>query len=130
MILNTYAVLDGFVSLLRLLVGLLVVGLGLAAWRAARRPAAPEERQALEDRGYLLSLLALLLLGLNLASWPLLYLLLQSYVPEWPGVMCVYGITRIGEGTVGVSRFLPGLLTALQALKPAVVFASGCWFVL
>jgi hypothetical protein len=130
MILNAYAVLDSFVALLRLLAGLLVIGLGLTAWRATRRAAAPEERQALEDRGYLLSLLALLLLGLNVASWPLLYLLLQSYVPQWPGVMCVYGITRIGEGTVGASRFLPGLLAALQALKPAAVFVSGAWLVL
>ena len=56
--------------------------------------------------------------GLGLASWPLLYLLLQSYVPEWPDVMCIYGVTRVGAGSVGASRFLPGLVTALQVLKP------------
>src|SRR4051794_36975076 len=114
MILNAYSVLDAFVALLRLPLGLLAVALGAAAWRRWHRLAGPEDRKPLEDRNYLLSLLALLVLGLNLAAWPLLYLLLQSYVPEWPGVMCIYGVTRIGAGGVGSSRFLPGLLTALQ----------------
>jgi hypothetical protein len=63
-------------------------------------------------------------------SWPLLYLLLQSYVSEWPGIMCIYGVTRIGAGSIGPSRFLPPLLTALQITKPALIFLSGSWFVL
>jgi hypothetical protein len=131
MILNAYAVLDAFLSLLRLGLGLLVLGLGLAAWRAwRRRGAGPEGRAALEDRTYLLFLLAGLLLWLNVASWPVFYLLLQSYVPEWPGVMCIYGVTRVGTGSVGAARFLPPLVTALEALKPALVFVSGAWFVL
>jgi hypothetical protein len=130
MILNSYAVLVAFVGLLRLLVGLLVLGLGAAAWRAGARAVTPEGRSELEDRGYLVFLLTLLLLGLNLASWPLLYLLLQSYVPEWPGVMCIYGVTQVGAGSLGPSRFLPDLLRLLQLTKPALVFAGGAWFVL
>jgi hypothetical protein len=130
MILNAYAVLDAFVSLLRLGLGLLVLGLGLSAWRAWRRRPAGEGRKALEDRGYLLFLLAGLLLWLNVVAWPLFYLLLQSYVPEWPGVMCIYGVTRIGLGTRGAARFLPALVTTLEATKPALVFLSGAWFVL
>jgi hypothetical protein len=130
MILNSYAVLDAFLSLLRLPLALFAVGLGVAAWRRWRRPNGPEDREDLENRTHLLSLLALLLLGLNLAAWPLLYLLLQSYVPEWSGVMCVYGVTRVGTGSVGASRHLPALLAALQVLKPLVVFACGAWLVL
>jgi hypothetical protein len=131
MILNAYAVLDGFLSLLRLGLGLLVIWLGFLAYRVwSRHASAPEERTALEDRSYLLFQLAGLLLALNVASWPILYLLLQSYVPEWPGVMCVYGVTQIGCDSVGVSRFLPPLLKTLRATKPALVFASGAWFVL
>jgi hypothetical protein len=131
MILNAYAVLDAFVSLLRLGLGLAIVALGFWVWRAWRRPSRdPEDRQALEDRLHLLLLLAVVLLWLNVLSWPTLYLLLQSYVPEWPGVMCIYGVTRIGTGSLGVSRFLPPLVTALQAMKPALVFISGAWFVL
>jgi hypothetical protein len=131
MILNAYAVLDGFLSLLRLGLGLLVLLLGLSAWRIWRRTAsAPEAARYLEDRFYLLFLLAGLLLVLNVLAWPILYLLLQSYVPEWPGVMCIYGVTRIGTGSLSASRFLPPLVTALQLLKPALVFLSGAWFVL
>jgi hypothetical protein len=131
MILNAYAVLDAFVSLLRLGLGLLVLWLGLSAWRTWRRQAlGPEDKTSLEDRCYLLFLLAGLLVWLNVLSWPIFYLLLQSYVPEWPGVMCIYGVTRIGSGSLGPARYLPGLVTALQFLKPALVFLSGAWFVL
>ncbi len=129
--LNAYAVLDGALSLLRLGLGLLVVVLWFAAWRAWRRRAAdPEGQKALEDRCYLLFMLSGLLLVFNIVSWPLLYLLLQSYVPQWPDVMCIYGVTKIGTGAAGPSRFLPPLLAALQVMKPVLVFLSGAWFVL
>jgi hypothetical protein len=131
MILNAYAVLDAFLSLLRLGLGLLVIALGMTAWRAYGRSfASADEQKAREDRWYLLFLLGGLLLVLNILSWPLFYLLLQSYVAEWPGVMCIYGVTQIGVGSLGPSRFLPPLLTALQIAKPALVFMSGAWFVL
>jgi hypothetical protein len=131
MIVNAYAVLDAFVSALRLGLGVLVVTFGVSAWFFWRRHAlAAEEREKLEDRCHLLLLLAGVLLVLNVASWPIFYLLLQSYVPQWPGVMCIYGVTRIGSRGIGVSRYLPPLVTALQALKPALVFLSGAWFAL
>jgi hypothetical protein len=131
MILNAYAVLDAFLSVLRLGIGVLVLGLGLSAvWGWVRSARTGEARRALEDRCYLLFQLAGLLLVLNVLAWPVLYLLLQSYVPEWPGVMCIYGVTRIGAGSMGSSRFLPPLVSALQAMKPALVFLSGAWFVL
>src|SRR3954454_9138633 len=131
MILNTYAVLDAFLSLLRGMLGLLVLWLGVSAWWTwLRRPPGPEGRKELEDRGYLLFLLAGLLLALNVLSWPIFYLLLQSYVPEWPEAMCIYGVTKIGLGSLGPARFLPTLVTALQATKPFLVFLSGAWFVL
>jgi hypothetical protein len=130
MILNAYAVLDGFLILLRLLLAVLVIGLGFAAWRGWRRAASPEARGTVEDRNYLLMLLATVLLFVNLASWPLFYLLLDSYVPEWPGVMCIYGVTQIGKGSEGLSRFLPGLLETLQLLKPVLVFTGGAWAML
>jgi hypothetical protein len=131
MILNAYAVLDAFIDLLRMLAGSMVAVLAITAWRQWGTAVSAEQRKSLEDRYYLLFLLALLLLGLNFASWPLLYLLLQSYVPEWPGqVMCIYGVTQIGAGSLGPSRFLPGLLTLLQITKPVLVFLSGAWLVL
>jgi hypothetical protein len=78
----------------------------------------------------LLSLLAMWLLGLTLIAWPLLYLLLQSYVPQWPGVMCIFGVTQIGSGSMGISRWLPSLVSATQWLKPMAIFVSGAWLVL
>jgi hypothetical protein len=130
MILNAYAVLDALLGLLRFGLGVLVLGLGVSAWLTWRRVAGPEGKKVLEDRCYLLFLLAGLLLWLNVAAWPLFYLLLQSYVPQWPGVMCIYGVTRIGTGSLGPARFLPPLVQTLQATKPALVFLSGAWFVL
>jgi hypothetical protein len=129
-IVNPYAVLDAFLTLLRLLVGLFTLLAGAAAWRRSLSAPTPEARTAVEDQSYLLYSLALLLLALNLLSWPLLYLLLQSYVPQWPGVMCVYGVTQVGTGSLGPARFLPGLLRALQLAKPALVFLGGLWLVL
>jgi hypothetical protein len=77
-IVNPYAVLDAFLTLLRLLVGLFILLAGAAAWRRSFSAPTSEVRTAVEDRSYLLYSLALLLLALNLLSWPLLYLLLQS----------------------------------------------------
>ena len=131
MILNAYAVLSGFVVVLRGIAAVLVIGLACHVLRNRRRAeSSPTERTESENRFYLLSLLSAWLLGLSLISWPLLYLLLQSYVPHWPGVMCIYGVTQIGVGSSGASRFLPGLIAALQLLKPAAVFVSGGWWVL
>ena len=131
MILNGYAVLDGLTALLRLGLAILVIGLAATTWRLRKQSLlAPEARNAFEDRCYLLYMLSGLLLGLNLLSWPIFYLLLQSYVPQWPGVMCIYGVTQIGAGSVGPSRFLPALVSTMEISKPAVVFLSGAWFVL
>ncbi len=130
MIWNAYAVLDVFLSGLRLGLGIVVAVQALLVLRWWARRAGPEDAAHVEDRGYLLFSLAGLLLGVGVLSWPIFYLLLQSYVAEWPGVMCIYGVTRIGLDSAGVSRFLPTLLTGLQAVKPALVFLSGAWFVL
>lgn len=147
MILNSFAILDGFVTFLRFGLALVIVFLAVPVWRVwgrsdlkgksdlkgqsdSRGQSDPKGREHLENRTYLLCLLAFLLLFLNLVSWPLLYLLLQSYVPEWPGVMCVYGVTRIGIGSQGISRFLPDLLLSLQVLKPILVFFGGVWICL
>lgn len=130
MIVNPYAILDALIAVLRLPLGIALVGLGMAAWLQTRRANTPESRTALENRSYLLITIAVVVQWLNVLSWPLFYLLLQSYVAEWPGVMCVYGVTQIGVASAGPSRFLPLLLFGLQLFKPALVFASGAWFVL
>ena len=126
MIVNSYAVLLALVAVIRLGLGLTAVWVGVVG--AGR--AGATDRTAAEDRVYLTFLLTLVLIGLNVAAWPLLYLLLQSYVAEWPQVMCVYGVTRVGTDSLGPSRFLPGLVTFLQVAKPVGAFLGGAWFVL
>jgi hypothetical protein len=130
MILNAYAVLDGFLAILRLGLGLLVIFLALATWRARRRRGDEVIASKREERGTLLFLAAFALVGLAIVSWPVFYLLLQSYIPEWPGVMCIYGVTQIGAGSVGTARFLPDLLRSMQLLKPTLVFVGGAWLIL
>lgn len=129
MIINAYAVLDAFVSLLRLGVGIallaIIVRMLPSLWRSRGA-----DRVSRESRYYLLLTLASVGLILNVAAWPLLYLLLQSYVPQWSGVMCIYGVTQIGAGSQGVSGWLPLLLTTLQLSKLLVLLLSGAWFVL
>lgn len=131
MIWNPFAIIDGFISIIRLCVGLYVVTSAVSSWSLRRHQSTDLDlREKAENRYYLLLMTATLLLVLNVVAWPVFYLLLQSYVHEWPGVMCIYGVTRIGEGSIGTSRYLPSLVSSLEIAKPAVVFLSGLWFVL
>jgi hypothetical protein len=130
MILNPFSILDGFAALLRLVLSVLIIGFALHAWQRWRSTGKDPDHSGTEDRYYLLVILSGVLLALNLAGWPLFYLMLQSYVPQWPGVMCVYGVTQIGSHSVGVSRFLPGLVNLLETTKPLLVFVGGTWLVL
>ena len=125
MIVKAYSLLAVFVGLLELAMGVAVVVLVGRALR--RRRTAPH---AVDERLPLLGHLATVLLAVSVGSWPLLYLLLDSYVPQWRGVVCIQGVTRIGEGSVGASGALPTLVAALQASKPALVLAVGAWAVL
>jgi hypothetical protein len=91
----------------------------LRAWRRCRQEADGEERF------YLVVASSITLAALAVVSWPLLYLVLDSYVPLWPGVMCVEGVTRIGTGSIGAAAWLPHLLRILLVAKPLLVFGSG-----
>lgn len=125
MILNSYAVLTIFLALWRLTLGVVVLACGAFGWQ---RWHGNVERR--ENAGHLALLLAVTLVLLAVASWPLLYLLLQSYVPEWPGAMCIYGVTQVGKGSSGPARHLPSLIFAMQLLKPALIFVGGAWYVI
>lgn len=129
MILNGYAVLSVFLALVELVLGALVLRFGVVA---LRRRAAPEPGagDVADSRLALLFLLSGLLTAVAVLAWPLLYLLLDSYVPQWEGVMCIQGVSRIGTGSLGAAGWLPTLVDALQVTKPLLVFAAGAWLVL
>ncbi len=132
MIVNAFSVVAAFAALLRAALGLFVL---VAGTRAIRESSRARETGSLEERFYLLVSLCVTLVGLGVVSWPLLYLVLQSYVPgsggpQWPGVMCIQGVTRIGTGSVGATSYLPHLVGILAVTKPLLVFVSGVWLVL
>lgn len=132
MILTPFAVLAIFVGLVEFCLAAAVVR--AAAGRLRRRhttPASEPEGDATARPALArLLLLAFALLVASVASWPLLYGLLESYVPQWAGVVCIEGVTRIGTDAEGPAHWLPGLLGCLAVLKPALVFASGAWLAL
>lgn len=122
MVLNAYTFLTLAAAALE--AGLAVAVLVVAARVARRRRADPLGADAAMP---LAGHVATTLLVVAVGSWPLLYLLLDSYVPLWRGVVCIQGVTQVGEGSVGPARWLPPLVTALQATKPAVVLAVAAW---
>ena len=129
MALNGYVILDAFFSFLGL--GAAVVTVALAAVTLLRlRCGAARTPSWLEDRVYLAIQLTYAVLGLSVASWITFYLVLDDFVPLWPGAMCIYGVTRIGEGNQGITGWLPTLVTLSQCGKPLVVFATGAALVL
>lgn len=133
MIVNSFSALDAFFCLLRMALAVGAVGMAagaLAATGGKGTSLAADHAARVENRGYLLFQTSIVLLVLCVASWPLLYAVLQSYVSQWPGVMCIYGVMRVGAHSQGASSLLPTILQILQIAKPAIVFAGGAWFVL
>ncbi|HEV3344890.1 MAG TPA: hypothetical protein VG125_31220 [Pirellulales bacterium] len=130
MVNSGYVAVETFLDSLQLAAGVWAIVVGLRGWFASRgeRPDVAQER--LEERTYLAALLGYLVLGLSLISWLVFYLMLDSFVPQWPGAMCIYGITQIGSGSSGVYGWLPKLVATIQAFKPALVFAAGASLVL
>lgn len=130
MVTSGYVGLGGFIALLEMAAGMWAAAVGVRSYLARRLDRAEARPDRLEALTYLAALLTYVLLGLSLASWLVLYLMLDSFVPQWPGAMCIYGVTRIGEGSRGVYGLLPNLVLLLQVLKPALVFAAGAALVL
>ena len=124
MIANPYSVLAAFVCAVEVVLGAAAAGLGIAAYVRARRGADTE------TGSHLLFLVALTVAAVGAAGLPLLVLTLGSYVPQWPGVMCIQGVTRVGEASPGAPGWLPSLLASLAILRPAALAAAGAWLTL
>jgi hypothetical protein len=123
MTLDAFSVAIAFLAVVEAALGAVALVLGLR-----RRRGSTEEASA--ARRPLLVLVCGALLAVSLASVPLLHLLLASWVPRWPGIMCVEGVRRIGTGSLGAAGWLPSLVAALDLTRLAVVFAAGAWAVL
>lgn len=125
MILNGWAVVDLFLVGVRFTLALVVLSTVRGDVRG--RVDVGGALESGERRRALGFLAASGLLTLSFASWPLFYAVLQSYVPHWPGVMCIYGVTRVGEASRGVSGLLPMLVAGVEWAKPAAAFCGGAW---
>jgi hypothetical protein len=100
-----------------------------AVLRALRRARTAEEQDLAEIESLRPALQALVLLVILLASTGLLIQTLASYVPLWPTIFCIDGVTRIGVGTVGAARHLAPLLDGLAVTKPLAVLLGAAWCV-
>lgn len=130
MILNGYTILGLFLCLIRLLLGVFLFVSALGLWRLRSSRNRSDSGEQDDARFYLATIVASVVFILNITSWPILYAVLQSYVHEWPSVMCIYGVMKIGADSQSASRFLPSLWTWLQVLRPLLVFVSGSVFIL
>ena len=76
-----------------------------------------EDKSKFEQKGYLVFLWACVTLSIRMIVWPWFYFMLQSFVSEIPGAMCMFGVTQI----------LPSTVTFLQIIKPISFFIMGGW---
>ncbi len=125
--LDAFSVIVVFLAVVEAVLGAAALALGVREFRAAAGAANGSPEAA---RRPLLALVAGTVLVTAVVSVPLFHLLLASWVPRWPGIMCVEGVRRIGTGTAGAARWLPPLVAALDVTRLLVVFAAGAWWTL
>jgi hypothetical protein len=120
MIVNKYSVLLLFVDALSLV--LAVVLAITASWAAGRirRGRGELDASRAEQSTHLATLVAMVCLAILVIGWPLLYAMLDSFVPEIPGAMCIYGVTKV----------MPVANALVQAARPVLVFLLGAWLLL
>ncbi len=130
MIVNAYVVLAALAVLAEVLLGAAlvtfavrgIVARGTAVRTSDGRAPAPGGADAASP---LLAATASRLLVATLASAVLLFLVLRSFVPQWPGVMCIQGVLRVGSHDTGAAAWLPGLLAAAAVLTGGTILATG-----
>lgn len=120
MIINAFAVIALFVALLTVLLSVLLAVSSVRIYMSWGDVRLMEERIAIENRSYLLLNIAVAVLFVRLLSWPFFYVTLQSFVPDVPGAMCIFGVTQVK----------PYLSSIVQIFKPSVSFAIGGWMLL
>ena len=117
MIVNIYTLIMLFVAIFSLsLCGFLFL-LTIKTLLSSKTTVPLEDKSKFEQKGYLVFLLACVTLSIRMIVWPWFYFMLQSFVSEIPGAMCMFGVTQI----------LPSTVTFLQIIKPISFFIMGGW---
>jgi hypothetical protein len=117
MIINIYTLIMLFVAFLSLFLGGFLFYAVIMMIPGFKSTIPLETKSAYEQEGYLVFLLACVILSVRMLAWPWFYFMLQSFVPEVPGAMCMFGVTQI----------LPATVTFLQIIKPISFFIMGGW---
>jgi len=126
---NAPSIVAGVLALAQGALAVMVIAAAVGALRALRSARSADERDFAETERLRPVVPAVGVLIVAAASWPLLIGVLDSYVGEWPGTICIQGITRIGERSVGAARYLPVLLDVLLVTKPLLLLAAAAWVV-
>ncbi|NWF96119.1 MAG: hypothetical protein HXY34_08240 [Candidatus Thorarchaeota archaeon] len=111
-------------TVILLVVGLLSIALaiygGLVASEILEQSQGDtESRSRAEEKYYLLSMIAFIVLLARILGVPLFFWMVQSLVPFCPGAMCAYGVLNVGS---------PYTVFAL-GFKVLLPFAYGAWIV-
>ena len=117
MIVNVFSITMLFIAVLSAALGIFCGIASFSLFLKWGRSLSTEDRTAAEDRAYLVLLVACVVLGIRVLSWPMFYAALHSFVPEVPGAMCIYGVTQVR----------PGFTKFMQIIKPTVFFLIGAW---
>lgn len=117
MIVNIYTLIMLFVAFLSLFLGGFLFYAALKMFLGSEPMIPLETKDKFEQRGYLVFLVACVMLSVRMLAWPWFYFMLQSFVSEVPGAMCMFGVTQI----------LPSMVTFLQIIKPISFFMMGGW---
>ena len=117
MIINVYTLIMLFVGLLSLSLGGFLLFATVRVLSRFETIVPLETKSKFEQKGYLIFLLACVVLAVRMLAWPWFYFMLQSFVSEVPGAMCMFGVTQI----------LPSTVTFLQIIKPISFFIMGGW---
>jgi hypothetical protein len=120
MIVNKYSVLSLFVDSLGLALAAVLALSAAWAARRIRRSRGELDADRAEQTIHLATLVAMVCLAILVIGWPLLYAMLDSFVPEIPGAMCIYGVTKV----------MPVANALVQAARPALIFLLGAWLLL
>ena len=117
MIVNIYTLIMLFVAIFSLSLGGFLFLLTIRTLLSFKTTVPLEDKTKFEQKGYLVFLLACVTLSIRMIVWPWFYFMLQSFVSEVPGAMCMFGVTQI----------LPSTVTFLQIIKPISFFIMGSW---
>jgi len=117
MIVNIYTLIMLFVAIFSLSLGGFLFLLTIRTLLGFKTTVPLEDKSKFERKGYLVFLLACVTLSIRMIVWPWFYFMLQSFVSEVPGAMCMFGVTQI----------LPSTVTFLQIIKPISFFIMGGW---